>query len=173
MMENEYELIVSQGQRPFIKTLGAGVCFTLVLYYLFLIAMDIFGTGTYQNDRHSYGSNLWMIGCLLAAGFNLAKTKTVLIDTNKDKLISRFSVGPFSRDVVSSVPNLEYVAVFKDAKERFQVNLWYKGNKHYNMYAFESEQSAFVFASQVAEKLKLDLLDSTVKGNFKWMERSF
>ena len=34
---------------------------------------------------------------------------------------------------------------------------------------FDSE-SAFIFAHYVANKLKLDLLDATVKGESKWIE---
>jgi hypothetical protein len=107
----------------------------------------------------------------LAGGIAFSITKTVLIDIDKDKLISRYTVGPFSRDVLTVVPELEYVAVFLNSKDQYEVNLWYTGNKHYKMYFFEEKESAFTFATAISNKLNIDLLDATEKGNNKWVEK--
>jgi len=49
--------------------------------------------------------------------------------------------------------------------------IWYKGNKHYKMYAFDKKAQAMEFASLAAARLKIDLLDATEKGNSKWIEK--
>lgn len=73
----------------------------------------------------------------------------------------------------SKIPILEYVSVFKNSqKEIFEVNLWYKGNKHYNVFNFEEFQSAFDFALLYSNKLNIDLLDATEKGNSKWIDKT-
>ena len=48
--------------------------------------------------------------------------------------------------------------------------MWYIGNKHYVMCDFDSSEPAFTFAHYVAAKLKLDLLDATIRGESKWLE---
>lgn len=110
------------------------------------------------------------ISYCLVGGISFSVTKTILIDTNNDILISRFCVGPFYKDVKSDVPQLEYVSVFLDGKERYQVNLWYIGNKHYQMYFFEDKKAAMKFGQEVAQKLSIDLLDATEKGNSIWID---
>ena len=106
-----------------------------------------------------------------AGGVHFSVVKTVLIDLDKDQLISRYCLGPFSYDSKDIIPELEYVAVFKNGKDDFEVNLWYKGNKHYNMYIFELKAQAMEFAEIIVAKLKLDLLDATEKGNSKWVDK--
>lgn len=95
-----------------------------------------------------------------------------MIDIDKNKLISIYSVGPFSKKIPSVVPELEYVSVFLNSKDIYEVNLWYKGNKHYTMYAFGEKQPAMKFGEQVSAKLDIDLLDATEKGNSKWIDKT-
>ena len=68
--------------------------------------------------------------------------------------------------------NLEYVSVFLDDKDNFQVNLWYVGNKHYKMYVFEKKETAMKFGKHVAAKLNIDLLDATERGKNIWIEKT-
>lgn len=169
-MENEFELVVSQGKRPFWQRLFAAICFTGVLYLLFSTAWLFYQYG-FSLAPKAAGASFQLIAYFLATGIGFSVTKTILIDTDENKLISRFCIGPFSRDVLSEVPELEYVSVFLDAKGFYQANLWYKGNKHYKMYKFDEKQQAMDFATLAANRLKLDLLDATEKGNSKWIEQ--
>ena len=167
--KEQYELIVTQGKRPFWMRLLAACLFTLVLLDLFFIVFSFYKIG-FNETMKSMAGDIKIIGYSLAGGIYFSMTKNILIDTNKDVLISRYCVGPFSRDVISKVPDLEYVSVFLDAKENYQVNLWYVGNKHYQMYFFEKKEAAIEFAKQTALKLKIDLLDATVKGDSVWID---
>ena len=68
------------------------------------------------------------------------------------------------------MPELEYVSVFNNmGAEQFEVNLWYEGNHHFNIMAFDESQPAFDYGKQFSEKLNLKLLDATEKGNSKWI----
>ncbi len=48
----------------------------------------------------------------------------------------------------------------------------YSKNKQYNRYEFESFEAAFVTGKTIANSLRLDLLDATEKGNFKWIDKT-
>ncbi|HMI07141.1 MAG TPA: hypothetical protein VK528_06325 [Flavobacterium sp.] len=170
--KTEYELIVSEGKRALWQRIFAALCFTTLMYYLYLLCCLLWQLGICPETEKLLPGFVKGIGFLLSGGIAFSVTKTVLIDTDKDKLISRFVVGPFFRDVMSKVPELEYVSVFLDAKEYYQVNLWYNKNKHYKMFVFEEKPQAFQFAGQVADKLKIDVLDATEKGDSKWIEKT-
>lgn len=170
--KNEFELIVAQGRRPLWMLIIAACFFTLMLYRLYEICLFFYNYGLCTYAFVFVAFILKAAILALAAGITWSCTKTILIDTDEDLLISRFCVGPFSKDVKSKVPQLEYVSVFFDSKERFQVNLWYVKNRHYNMYFFDQKEIAMEFAAKVAIKLNIDLLDATEKGNSKWLDKT-
>jgi hypothetical protein len=170
--KNEFELIVSQGKRPIWSTIVAALFFTYMIYSIYMLIQMLWKFGFLEGVAQELPRFAQNIGYTLAGGISFSVTKTVLIDIDKSKLISRYFVGPFSKDVLSVVPDLEYISVFLDSKGYYQVNLWYKGNKHYKMYDFEEKNPALEFAQQAAAKLNIDLLDATEKGNSKWMEIS-
>ena len=174
MKENikEYELIVSQGNRPLWMRILAALFFTYMLYLVYELCLLFYYRGFSAFSSKTLPSFAELIGYSLSGGITFCITKTVLIDTDNDLLISRFCVGPFSHDVKSRVPELEYVAVFFDSKENYEVNLWYVGNKHYRMYDFDEKKTAMKFAEMVSEKLNIDLLDATEKGNSKWIDKT-
>jgi hypothetical protein len=168
---NEYELIVAQGKNPLWKLLVAVVFFTLMVWVVSNNIIMFYNHGFQEATFRAFSKSLFIIGFSLTGGILFASTKTILIDLDKDLLISRFNVGVFSKDVKSIVPKMEYVSVFLDEKDNFQVNLWYVGNKHYKMYVFEKKETAITFGNHVALKLNVDLLDATERGNNRWIEK--
>jgi len=168
----ECELIVMPGRRPVWKTLLATVFFSFMIYCLYQLGCICWDNNLDEYPSKQLANLVEGIALSLSGGISFAVMKTVLIDVDKDKLVSRFFIGPFQKDVLTKVPALEYVAVFRNAKDFYEVNLWYKGNKHYKMYDFDDSQPAFQFAQMVAQKLNLDLLDATERGNSKWIEKT-
>jgi hypothetical protein len=167
----EFELIVAQGKNPWWKLLLSVAFFSLLAWVISENIIMFSNYGFHEDTFRAFSKSLFIFGFSLTGGIVFAVTKTILIDIDKDLLISRFNVGPFSKDVKSTVPQLEYVSVFYDQKEMYQVNLWYVRNKHYNMYVFEHKEDAFQFGEMVADKLNIDLLDATERGNNKWVEK--
>jgi hypothetical protein len=55
--------------------------------------------------------------------------------------------------------------------ENIEVNLWYKKNKHLNITKFDDIEEALECGKTFSDKLKLDLLDATEKGNSQWIEK--
>ena len=168
--KNEYELVVSDGKLPIWKAILAAFFFTMMFYHLYEFVKTLYLVGLDDKYSRVFSDSMKGFGICITVGVLLATRVMILINLEKDKLISRYHLGPFSRDRVTEIPELEYVAVFFDSKERFQVNLWYKGNKHFRMCHFTKKISAMDFARYVAKRLKIDLLDATKKGDSKWIE---
>lgn len=136
----EYELIVSEGKKPIWKLIFASLLFTISIVSIVNIFNSVWSVGFEKLPIKFYTSNIKILGLTLSLGITLSITKTILIDTDKNKLVSRYFVGPFYRDILSVIPKLEYVSVFLDTSEIYQVNLWYNKNKHYKMYVFENKK---------------------------------
>ena len=167
---NDFELIIAEGKIPIWRLLVSVVFFS-ALIWLFVQHIRMFYYAGFNEETFTvFSKSLGSIAYCLAGGTAFAISKTVLIDVDRDLLISRYNVGMISKDVKSSVPKLEYVSVFLDEKQEYQVNLWYIGNKHYNMYSFDEKKTAFTLANHVANKLNINLLDATERGNNKWIE---
>jgi hypothetical protein len=168
----EFELIVSENKRSIWSLILASVFFTISVCLLLYSVKIIYQLG-FDNISVKFPANMIKLIVFSAGlGVTFSITKTILIDVDKNKLISRYFIGPFYKDILSEIPKLEYISVFfQSSNEEYQVNLWYSKNKHYKMYAFNNKDSAFEFATQVVKKLNLDLLDATEKGNSKWIEK--
>lgn len=173
MAEKSANIItVSQGQRHWAERILAALFFAAVVFTSLNLLCCLFvkqdGTDSLQGymDMCYYGLPA------LALGLRFGTTKTVMINQDKEKLISRYNVGPISYSQTTEIPVLDYIAVYRNPKDEFEVNLWYKGNKHYNMFTFLEKADAFAFAQTIVPKLKLDLLDATERGNSKWTEYS-
>ena len=169
-MDKEYELIVQPGKRPLWQIVISAFLFALTFYYLYKIGELFYFFGYSDYTLMVLPKYVEIMAYTFSAGFTSSVMKSVLIDLDKDKLVSRFSIGPFSWDKLSSIPELKYVGVFKDSNEDFQVNLWYSGNKHYKMYKFNTKSDALYLAKNTAIILKIDLLDSTERGANKWID---
>lgn len=168
--DQEFELIVHEGSRPLWQTIIASFIFMVMFYFIYRMGQLFYYFGYSDVTLKSLPRLVYGIVYCLVLGLGFSVVKSVLIDIDTDKLLSRFTLGPFSYDKISPAPSLEYVSVFREGFYNYQVNLWYIGNKHYEMCDFDSSEQAFIFARYVATKLNLDLLDATVKGDSKWIE---
>ncbi len=170
--EKEFEVIISEGKRSWYEIVLAALFFSVTAVLIVIFLIDAFVkplSGILYYDAYrlaKYG----VFG--LGFGLRFSLIKDILIDTDVNKLVSRYKVGMFSYDVVAKIQEFEYVSVFKDDNEFYQTLLWYTGNKHYEMYSFDEEKPAFDFALNISNKLNIDLLDATVKGDFKWVDKT-
>src|SRR5690606_17582176 len=148
----------------------AAIFFTCMLFHLYGAGSIFYEFGlTDQSLIYALRRSEVIVLCFVF-GIRFSMVKEVLIDVDTDLLVSRYRVGPFSRDFRSKCPHLEYISVFRTKRDMFEVNLWYRKNRHYKMYEFEEAEKAFAFARIAATKLKIDLLDATVANNPKWLD---
>ena len=171
----EKEIVVSEGQRPLWQRVIAALLYTVMfftlLFYFYLLHNS--GLEDLKKVRNITGLLQISFYCFIG-GLNFSIVKTLFINLEKEKLKTEYRVGIFSIKYFSEFPKLEYVSVFKHYYEKndntiFEINLWYKGNKHFNVSNFEEFQPAMDFGLMFSNKLNLDLLDATEKGNSKWI----
>ena len=103
---NQYELVVSEGSRHILEKVLAAILFSVAAFVLLRCSYYVFVVYSPKNvleDMFFFLEN--GLPCI-AGGLYFSVTKTVLIDVDKDKLISRFHLGAFYRDRHSTVPKL-------------------------------------------------------------------
>ena len=168
---NEYELLVSQPENPLWKIILSGLFYAFGVYGIINILLMQAYSDLSQEERIIFNKNviLLMIGLFMGVYFSVRLT--ILIDLKTNKLVSKYFLGFFSVKTTTKIPKLEYVGVFKNSEEVFMINLWYKENKHFNMCYTEEKEPAMKFAQMVSEKLNIDILDATEKGNSKWIDK--
>ncbi|RZJ31304.1 MAG: hypothetical protein EOO48_02500, partial [Flavobacterium sp.] len=121
-LAEQFELVVSPGKRNIAERALAAIFFTCMLFIAYGIGSAFFEFGATAGVCIYAAKSLKPLLFCFAGGISFSVTKTVLIDTDKDKLISRYCIGPFSRDWISIVPQLEYIAVFYNPKDDYEVN---------------------------------------------------
>jgi hypothetical protein len=172
-MDLKKEIFLSDGKRPLWQiVIGSlffafGICCILYVLYIFYILGF--------NAESINGCLLLIILAIFASvgGFSFSLTKSISINLEKETLKSRYSVGLVGLNYYSKIPTLEYVSVFKNPQEVFfEVKLWYKGNKHYTIAYFDNTIDAINFGIMFSDKLSLNLLDATERGNFKWIDKT-
>ncbi len=167
---HQNEILISQNKRPFWHFILGG------LFYLAAIGLTVYAF--YQlyafPEDYSYekdlGGNLTIALLAFVAGLGSSIVRTRYLNLEKEKLQTEFRLWFLKIRVQSSMPQLKYVSVFNNTgAEQFEVNLWYEGNKHFNIMDFDEVEPAFDYGRQFSEKLDLKLLDATEKGNSKWI----
>lgn len=168
-IEND-EIIIHQGKRHFLEIVLGSIFFAIFIY----LVLEAFYILILGGDLEFFAWKLFNVfissGFLLVMGLTFTLTKSIIINPSNEKLISIYSVGVFSKRIESKIPELNYISIFKNSKDEFEVNLWYEKNKHYKMYVFEKFDEALVLGKQLSYRLNTDLLNATKKGDFKWIE---
>jgi hypothetical protein len=165
------KLLIKQGKRKWYELVLGSLLYSIILFFVLQMLY-------YSILYHSFKLfalyliiTLKVFGFIMPIALSLTVVKDILINTKTNRLETIFSVGLIKYQHNSAIPKLDYISVFKNSKEEFEVNLWYATNKHYNMYTYESFQEAFLFGKEIATRLNLDLLDATEKGDFKWVDK--
>lgn len=170
MEKSEFELVVSPGRQSIFFVALAAIFFTCMFFFIYEAIVVFYQYGVGNATVRLAAAQSEIIVICLVFGLRFSTVKDLLIDADRDLLISRFRIGPFACDFRQKCPQLEYVSVFRSKRDMFEVNLWYRKNRHYKMYEFEDAEMAFAFARIAAAKLKVDLLDATVANNSKWLD---
>lgn len=171
-MKNENIIMVSDGQRALWQRLIAALFYTATLVLIVVFFFLLFKIDFYNPDQaNAIPDCIYLMTFFFLGGLNFSTVTSIFFDLEKEKMKTEYSVGPFKVNRFSPIPELKYVSVFKKANDYYLVNLWYKGNKHFEIAEFNDTKSAFEFGEMFSDKLKLDLLDATVKGDSKWIEK--
>ena len=171
MMENSNTIKIYAGTRNWYELVLATIFYTVTAYTILLFLYYLTFAFNGKEAMLKLFDFFYLGLPSLASALAFSVTKDIEIENNSS-IISYYKVGPFTKTVKTSTIAFEYVSVFQETEGVFQTNLWYKGNKHYKMYEFEVKADAFKFGTLVSDKLNIDLLDATERGNNKWVEKT-
>ena len=93
---------------------------------------------------------------------------TYYFDIDKKQFKEEFKIVFYTFGKWKPTPELEYVSIFYNRRV-YEVNLCCKRNKHFKLYNFYFKKDAIEIGRKIAIELNVSLLDSTAKGNNKWI----
>lgn len=168
----ENDIIISGNKKPFWRFILAAFCFTVVIGILLsLILFKYFKI----NSLKGIGAMTNVIIYLIGVGILLSSQKRIYINLKQSRFRPTIEVGPIKVGKWKTIKNYEYVSVFLqplgDGAYTFEVNLWYDGNKHFELYSENSFESAIEVGYNLSEELNIDLLDATIANEFKWIDK--
>lgn len=156
------EVIISQGSRSLWHNIVAAFFYAVTIMCIVLLFFD-------------FGYKINVVRCVEIAIFTGASAfyYSVVHSYYFDFKNNRYK---FERAILfvklgkwKTLPTLEYISVFKK-NDIYEVNLWYEGNKHFNIYQVIGKEEALEVGEQLATSLQIDLLDATVPNDSKWIE---
>ena len=165
--DDKQKIIISIEKRPFWQLLIAALLYTSAIYVLSLVFH-------YWSMRWiAVGMKYLQLALLmLCGGLKFSSTRTIYLDITSKKLKIEYSVGLIKLDFFK-ISDLNYISVFKNTStEEFEINLWYKTNKHINIAILKEFNAAFDCGLNLSNKLNIDFLDATEKGNSKWIDKT-
>lgn len=172
-MKRRNKIIISEGNRPFWHSLVASVLYTVALI---LLAMFFFGydvvPGRQGYSQWDFNAFIIAIPCAVQ-GIVFSSVKRALFDLDVKRYKEQYCIGPIKMGSWKKLPSIDYVSVFKQPKKDgnfvYETNLWYGGNKHFNIYVSNIPEPAFAMGKSVAKVLEIDLLDATRPSGQAWV----
>ena len=149
---------------------------TAAIFYTTVIGLIIHFIFTMDfswEKKHFYAhfDYLQIIFILLFLAIYLSYTINCHFDFEKKLFKREYTIGIFKYGKWKRLPKLDYVSLFAVNGSTFQVNLWNNKNKHWDLYEEFNFEDAFKIAFELSELLNIDLLDATVRNDFKWIDK--
>lgn len=171
-MNEENNIIISSKQKHFWQFVVAAFLFTTAIALIWLGCSRMTHPNLYTRDEYRNSIIIIEIAIFpLLFAFVFSLNMKIQIDTKSKEIKEIYSLGDFSFKLKSKIKNLEYISVFLN-NEVYFLMMWYENNKHESLCGFNDFASAMEYAKEIANKLNIDLLDATEKGNFKWVDKT-
>tara|TARA_R110002073_G_scaffold139232_2_gene289437 strand:- start:224659 stop:225207 length:549 start_codon:yes stop_codon:yes gene_type:complete len=162
-------VIISEGERPIWQKVIAALFYTFSIFFIYYFFYTFkFNVENELTKRPAALIEL-AIYCFLF-GFGFSSKNTKFFNLKDEKYKNQYSVGPIKVGKWKALPMLEYVSVFKNGRDVFEINVWYKRNKHFNIYNYHDEEESLETAYYIANQLNIKLLDATEKNNYKYLD---
>jgi len=163
-MENEKVITVLRGQ-PSWQPLVAKTIVGIALFLLILAIYTAVDASENISPTRSFFISFEIILLVSVVGLALLIRRTTTLDLGNNRYKNEFNLGWIKRGEWLNLPRLDYVAVFSNEPEHFDVNLWYDRNKHITMFVCKDKHRAFDIACKIAIEQEIRLLDATVRKN--------
>lgn len=165
------EILISQGSRPWWQKIIAAIFFTGMFYYIYLFLANYHFLNANRAPRE-FAAPLQMIIYLFTAGVGFSIVRNYHFDFKNKNYKINYCVGPVKIGFWEKFKQLEYISVFKNKTDIYEINLWYNNNKHFNLFNCDDALEALTAGKLMAEKLQIDLWDASNPYNSKWIEKN-
>lgn len=166
-------VIISEGNRPLWQLVIAALHYTVIVILLFFFFAKFEITTDTKKLRGSL-SLLELALFLLPSALAFSVVSSSLFDLNNKQYKVAYGVGPISWGKWRTLPEIEYVSVFRQPKKDgsfiFETNLWYADNRHFNVYQNDDKEKVMLMGKSVAKLLKVNLWDATVPQKGHWIK---
>ena len=162
-------VLISEGNRPWWQIIIAALAFTgaLVFLYMFFTKVDL--TESSKKLRSTI-SLLEVAIFLIINGIAFSVVRDYHFDFQNKQYKILYCLGPLQIGKWQSFKKLEYISVFKNGKDLYEVNLWYNTNKRFNISTTNNLDAAFEGGKEIAKKLAIDMVDASDPHNSKWVD---
>ncbi len=163
-------LIYIERQNSLFFRITAALFFTiaigLIIYFIFTMDFS-------WKKKHFYAhfDYLQIIFVLTFLATYFSYTINCHFDFENKRFKKEFALGVLKYGRWKPMPKFNYVSLFSISEGTFQVNLWNKKNRHWELYEEFNFKDAFRNAFELSELLNIDLLDATVRNDFKWIDK--
>ncbi|WP_339845641.1 hypothetical protein [uncultured Dokdonia sp.] len=155
------DVIISQGSRTLLENIIAAACYTIALFCIYQIVIAL---------EHVVGyAYIGTTSVMLGLRFSISKNYRFNFKANRFRDMS--AIGLIEWGDWIKYDELNYVAVFLNAKDFYEVNLWYDENRRFNLSNYAELDDALMGAKEITQLLALDLYDAgTDAYNGRWEE---
>lgn len=163
------KITVRDANPPLLFNLLAAIA---IMVFIVLISKSF----TLPDFKEDSGWKLWS-GLVVSAiivltyGLKLVLVQQLQIDLEKGTYQKGFGIGPFSLGIWKTLPQVDYISIFrqplKNGKFNFELNMWYDNIHHIELFYFNNPEEGFQTAQQVANHLKVNLVDARVPNETK------
>ena len=153
------DIFISKGYKPFWKLLFPYGCFAIALFCIY----DGYIKLIVDKEVEVMGILLgWSFSAiiLIILGVYFGRVQDYHFDFIKRKYKKVQRVGFIGFGSWKEFKNLEYVSLFENLDDLYQINLWYNSNKHFDIDTFWNYDDAVEVATDLSNKLEIDFHNS-------------
>jgi len=166
-------IILSEGQRPIWQMVIAAFFYALSI--VIIIGFFELANSDFKGERVTLILySLVLSFFIFLIGFRFSAVNNILFNLENHTYKNEYSVGPIRFGKWRPLPEIEYVSFFKQPLKNeeyiFEINLWYKKNKHFNIYRSNYYESTLEMGFYIADKLNVKLLDATTPNKYKYLD---
>lgn len=163
-------LVYIERQNSLFFRIVAALFFTIsiALAIHFIVTMDF---SLEKKHFYAHFDYLQIVFVLMFIAIYFSYTINCHFDFENELFKREFTIGIFKYGKWKPLPKLDYVSLFATDQSVFQVNLWNNKNKHWDLYEEFNYKDAFSIAFELSELLNISLLDATVPGDFRWIDK--
>ena len=133
--------------------------YTLIIVFAYQFYSDLFPSN--NKLRHFNFTWIYAIIILFFYAIKFSIVNHYYFDFEKKKYKIEKTIGPIKIGNWKEFRNLNYISIFKNTNELYEVNLWYNKNKHFNIVMFVEYKDALEIGQELAVKMKIALFDTT------------